>query len=88
MRFGKTARMSSPSELLPDRGATTERLLLREFPHRINDELASVISLSSVAANRRVTRLRQWTQCHSTAGSCIPANISRLRKTGGTPRIQ
>ena len=44
--------MSSQSELLSDRGAVTERLLLREFSHRINDELASVIRLISVAASR------------------------------------
>ena len=44
--------MSSLPELLPNRGATTERLLLRELLHRINDELASVIRLISVAANR------------------------------------
>jgi two-component sensor histidine kinase len=51
MRSGKEARMSQ-SELLSDRSAVTERLLFREFSHRINDELASVIRLISVAASR------------------------------------
>jgi two-component sensor histidine kinase len=36
---------------MPGRGAA-ERLLLREFSHRINNELASAIGLVSVAANR------------------------------------
>ena len=44
--------MSSQSELLSDRSAVTERLLLREFTHRTNDELASVIRLISAAASR------------------------------------
>jgi hypothetical protein len=44
--------MSSLSELLPYRGAATERLLLREFSHRVKDELASAISLVAVAAGR------------------------------------
>jgi two-component sensor histidine kinase len=52
MRSGKEARMSSQSELLSDRSAVTERLLLREFTHRTNDELASVIRLISAAASR------------------------------------
>ena len=43
--------MSSLSQQLPGRGAA-ERLLLREFSHRINNELASAISLVSVAASR------------------------------------
>jgi two-component sensor histidine kinase len=43
--------MSSLLELSPEHGAT-ERLLLREFSHRINNELASVISLVSAAASR------------------------------------
>jgi two-component sensor histidine kinase len=37
---------------LPERGAVAERLLLREFSHRINNELASAISLISVVAHR------------------------------------
>jgi two-component sensor histidine kinase len=37
---------------LPERGAVAERLLLREFSHRINNELMSAISLISVAAHR------------------------------------
>lgn len=41
----------SLSEQLPERGAT-ERLLLREFSHRINNELASAIGVVSVAASR------------------------------------
>lgn len=40
------------SSLLPDRGPATERLLLREFSRRINDELASAINLVAVAAGR------------------------------------
>lgn len=40
------------SERLPERGAAAERLLLREFSHRINNELASAIGLISVAAHR------------------------------------
>jgi two-component sensor histidine kinase len=43
--------MSSLSEPVLGRGAV-ERLLLREFSHRINNELASAIGLVSVAANR------------------------------------
>jgi two-component sensor histidine kinase len=43
--------MSSLSDLAPEHGAT-ERLLLREFSHRINNELASAISLVSAAAGR------------------------------------
>jgi two-component sensor histidine kinase len=43
--------MSSLSEQLPERGAT-ERLLLREFSHRINNEFASAIGVISVAASR------------------------------------
>jgi len=39
-------------ERLPERGAAAERLLLREFSHRINNELASAIGLISVAAHR------------------------------------
>jgi two-component sensor histidine kinase len=46
------AGISSLSEQLPERGVAAERLLLREFSHRINNELASAISLISVAANR------------------------------------
>jgi two-component sensor histidine kinase len=42
----------NPSERLPERGAAAERLLLREFSHRINNELASAIGLISVAAHR------------------------------------
>src|SRR5262245_41202114 len=38
------------SSLLPGRGPIAERLLLREFSQRINDELASAINLVSVAA--------------------------------------
>jgi len=34
---------------LPERGTVVERLLLREFFHRINNELASAIGLISVA---------------------------------------
>src|ERR1043165_9072279 len=45
------ASMSSPLEPMLGRGAA-ERLLLREFSHRINNELASAIGLVSVAANR------------------------------------
>jgi len=37
---------------LPERGAVAERLLLREFFHRTNNELASAISMVSVAAHR------------------------------------
>jgi two-component sensor histidine kinase len=37
---------------LPEPAAVAERLLLREFSHRINNELASAISLISVAALR------------------------------------
>lgn len=44
--------MSNLLELLPYRGAVTERLLLREFSHRVKDELASVISLVAEAAGR------------------------------------
>jgi two-component sensor histidine kinase len=44
--------MSSLSELLPYRGAATERLLLREFSHRVKDEFASAISLVAGAAGR------------------------------------
>jgi two-component sensor histidine kinase len=44
--------MSSLPELLPYRGAATERLLLREFSHRVKDELASAISLVAAAAGR------------------------------------
>jgi two-component sensor histidine kinase len=43
--------MRSLSEQLPGHGAT-ERLLLREFSHRINNELASAIAVVSVAASR------------------------------------
>jgi two-component sensor histidine kinase len=45
------ATMSSLSQQLPGRVAA-ERLLLREFSHRINNELASAISLVSVTASR------------------------------------
>ena len=44
--------MSGPSDRLPGTGIVAERLLLREFSHRVNDELASAIRLISVAANR------------------------------------
>lgn len=44
--------MSGVSELPPARGAAMERLLLREFSHRTNNELASAIGLISVAAGR------------------------------------
>lgn len=44
--------MSSLSDLLPDGDVRAERLLLRDFAHRIDDELASVIDLVSKAANR------------------------------------
>ena len=44
--------MSSLSELLPYRGAVTERLLLREFSHRVKDGLASAIGLVVEAAGR------------------------------------
>src|ERR1700750_686150 len=37
---------------LAEPGAVAERLLLREVSHRINNELASAISLISVAAHR------------------------------------
>jgi two-component sensor histidine kinase len=45
-------KMSSLSELLPYRGAATERLLLREFSHRVKDQLAAAINLVTVAAGR------------------------------------
>ncbi|MBR1119906.1 sensor histidine kinase [Bradyrhizobium lablabi] len=51
MRSDVVATMSGLSELSPEHGAT-ERLLLREFSHRINNELASVIGLVSAAASR------------------------------------
>lgn len=38
--------------LLPRRNGTAEGMLLREISHRINNELASAISLVSVTANR------------------------------------
>jgi two-component sensor histidine kinase len=41
----------SPSDLSPD-GVMTERLVLRELSHEIDDELASAIDLVSVAASR------------------------------------
>ena len=44
--------MSGVSEPPPARGAAMERLLLREFSHRTNNELASAIGLISVAASR------------------------------------
>ena len=44
--------MNSLSELPPQRSTAMERLLLREFSHRTNNELASAISLISVAASR------------------------------------
>ena len=44
--------MSNLSELMPYRGAVTERLLLREFSHRVKDELASAIGLVAAAASR------------------------------------
>jgi two-component sensor histidine kinase len=37
---------------VPGRGAGIERLLLREFSHRINNELTSAISVISLAAKR------------------------------------
>lgn len=43
--------MSGVSELSPEHGAT-ERLLLREFSYRINNELAAAISLIAAAAGR------------------------------------
>lgn len=43
---------SNKPELSPTDGAAAERLLLREFSHRINNELASAISLIAVAARR------------------------------------
>jgi two-component sensor histidine kinase len=39
------------SEQSSEHGAAAERLLLREFSHRINNELASAISLIAVAAH-------------------------------------
>src|SRR5689334_9877901 len=47
MRSGDQA-----SELLPNRGPAAERLLLREFSHRVNDEFASAIDLMAQAASR------------------------------------
>jgi two-component sensor histidine kinase len=44
--------MNGVSELPPVRSADMERLLLREFSHRTNNELASAIGLISVAASR------------------------------------
>jgi two-component sensor histidine kinase len=44
--------MDGLAEILPDGSATAERLLLREFAHRIDDELAWAIDLVSKAANR------------------------------------
>src|ERR1044072_7250627 len=44
--------MSGLSELLPNRGPAAERLLLREFSHRVSDELASAIDLMARAASR------------------------------------
>lgn len=43
--------MSGLSDLAPEHGAT-ERLLLREFTHRINNELASAINLIAAEASR------------------------------------
>jgi two-component sensor histidine kinase len=44
--------MSGLSELLPNRGPAAERLLLREFSHRVNDAFASAIDLVTRAASR------------------------------------
>ncbi len=46
------AGIGSLSNQSPEQGAVAERLLLREFTHRINNELASAICLISVAAHR------------------------------------
>jgi two-component sensor histidine kinase len=52
VRHRGDAMMSGLSELSPGQSAASERLLLREFSHRINNELASAISMVAVAENR------------------------------------
>jgi two-component sensor histidine kinase len=68
--------MSSLSEPTPGQPAATERLLLRELSHRINNELTSAIGLISTAANhcgsdearavlaRVLVRLQNYAQVH------------------------
>jgi two-component sensor histidine kinase len=50
--YAGKAGISGVQDQSPERVAVAERLLLREFSHRINNELASAIGLISVAAHR------------------------------------